>query len=362
MSSPQDNLGRMPDFTPFVVFGPSKSGTTWLQKLIDSHPEARCHFQLPLFTIPREKAVTYPGSSPKWLFSPDRSITKPSASPFDDVFDSTNDEDRYNDQLAFITSIREFIHEEMQAPSMTDQPARQMRLDAYRAISRHFLCDDHEARVFGTKAYTDLEFLFDLYPGARVVNIVRDGRDVAVSKRFHYLRSGIYHSGDEVHRLHRLANSAAPLSRLFGVLDRRLGLLGTGAYRDAANTPPLFTKDALHQIAADWQRAIDYILSWQCTKPSQMLMIRYEDLLVDPVETMTRVYDFLAIDTSVSTVTTAVKCNEFTRLQKAGSSSFFRKGQIGDWSNHFTDEDKHLFKEIAGPQLIKLDYERGNAW
>ena len=32
----------------FVVTGASKSGTTWLQKLIHSHPNAYCEFQYPI--------------------------------------------------------------------------------------------------------------------------------------------------------------------------------------------------------------------------------------------------------------------------------------------------------------------------
>lgn len=43
-------------------------------------------------------------------------------------------------------------------------------------------------------------------------------------------------------------------------------------------------------------------------------------------------------------------------------SSTFRKGEIGDWKNHFTDEHKHLFKKTAGKALIKMGYEKGYEW
>lgn len=44
------------------------------------------------------------------------------------------------------------------------------------------------------------------------------------------------------------------------------------------------------------------------------------------------------------------------------SSTTFRKGQIGDWKNHFTDAHKQAFKEVAGDALIKLGYETGYDW
>lgn len=40
----------------------------------------------------------------------------------------------------------------------------------------------------------------------------------------------------------------------------------------------------------------------------------------------------------------------------------FRKGQAGDWRNHFTEAHRHAFKEVAGDMLIKLGYERDMEW
>ena len=43
-------------------------------------------------------------------------------------------------------------------------------------------------------------------------------------------------------------------------------------------------------------------------------------------------------------------------------SSTFRKGTIGDWRNHFTEEHKAAFKEVAEAELIKLGYEKDYDW
>jgi hypothetical protein len=43
-------------------------------------------------------------------------------------------------------------------------------------------------------------------------------------------------------------------------------------------------------------------------------------------------------------------------------SHTFRKGQIGDWKNHYTEEHKQAFKRIAGDLLIEMGYEQDEAW
>ena len=45
-----------------------------------------------------------------------------------------------------------------------------------------------------------------------------------------------------------------------------------------------------------------------------------------------------------------------------GKSRTFRKGQIGSWKEQFTQEQKELFKEVAGDLLIYLGYEQDYNW
>ncbi len=43
-------------------------------------------------------------------------------------------------------------------------------------------------------------------------------------------------------------------------------------------------------------------------------------------------------------------------------SETFRKGVIGDWKHHFSEEHKRAFKEIAGQLLVDLGYESDEKW
>jgi hypothetical protein len=43
-------------------------------------------------------------------------------------------------------------------------------------------------------------------------------------------------------------------------------------------------------------------------------------------------------------------------------SSTFRRGEVGDWQNHFSDTHKVAFKQEAGHELIALGYESNVDW
>lgn len=43
-------------------------------------------------------------------------------------------------------------------------------------------------------------------------------------------------------------------------------------------------------------------------------------------------------------------------------SHTFRSGKTGGWKEHFREEHKKLFKDVAGDLLVKLGYEKDNDW
>jgi sulfotransferase 6B1 len=49
------------------------------------------------------------------------------------------------------------------------------------------------------------------------------------------------------------------------------------------------------------------------------------------------------------------------KMYSKGSLTF-RKGIAGDWRNHFTEDHRRAFKEVAGDILIRLGYEKDMAW
>ncbi len=74
------------------------------------------------------------------------------------------------------------------------------------------------------------------------------------------------------------------------------------------------------------------------------------------LENVRAITNYLGIDISEEQIIRVTKEIFFK------NSTTFRKGQIGDWQNHFTDEHKRAFKEVAGEALINLGYENGYDW
>ena len=94
------------------------------------------------------------------------------------------------------------------------------------------------------------------------------------------------------------------------------------------------------------------------------LAVRFEDMIGSAgggsdrrqLDNVRAIVNYLGLDLSEEQITQVAQNIFFKR------STTFRKGQIGDWQNHFTDEHKRAFKEVAGEALINLGYESGFDW
>ena len=94
----------------------------------------------------------------------------------------------------------------------------------------------------------------------------------------------------------------------------------------------------------------------------EVLSLRFEDLILDRQAALECLLSYLerrglALKTprsqAVATLQAAIA------PKKSGT---FRKGQPGNWREHFTEANKALFKEKAGDLLIRLGYERDKNW
>lgn len=166
----------------------------------------------------------------------------------------------------------------------------------------------------------------------KYVVIYRDLRDVAVSY-YYYVRNTVWH----------------PQYQIYKNLTLVEGLEYFGA-----------------SLLADYR---DWIVSWDKNINHQSgLMIRYEDLSAKPVQTFHRVAEHFSLDSSPQTIKTIVDKKSFKKLSHGrdrGNSdpeSFYRKGTVGDWQNHFTPDLKKAYKNIIGQFLIEFGYEKDMDW
>ncbi len=142
----------------FFVGGAEKSGTSWLQRLLDLHPEVSCggesHFALSLLPALR-----------KALEDHNRFVLDKKQNPFLHQLGETHPTFDHNDVLCLLAT----------AISLTF--IKHMNGRSPKAIGERTTAN---ARVFSGLAA--------LYPGAKCVHIVRDPRDAAVSSYHHARR------------------------------------------------------------------------------------------------------------------------------------------------------------------------------
>ena len=337
------------EFAPFVVVGSSKSGTTWLQKMLDAHPEVRCHFQLPILPLRKPS-----------LFHNMPVVFKQEGSPYSGVFTEDGGEQIYSATLQYINGLnvldRDYVEAICQKAGKGRLQVESLHRRLQRVVIEALLCDCEDKILFGTKAYTDLQSLFELYPASKVIHIIRDGRDVCVSKRFHTIRKGIRYSGDEKIRLLYYANRWRSTLRMIRFLRRRLGWFGENWFVEPGRDVPLFTTESLTKMATDWRRIVEYILGFSGLYPERFLTVKYEELLENGPATVKRILAFLNVHSDTETAGSLLDATRFDKLKTGDRASFFRKGQSGDWRNHFRSRDEKLFAKLTGDLLERLGY------
>jgi hypothetical protein len=337
-------------FQPFVVMGSAKSGTTWVQRILDSHPAVRCHFQQPVLPL-----------LDKELWTPRIKVYNGNQTPFEGVFDQRLDELAYASRSEYLQSyepLRERAYVQRFVEGLDEARASELRALHRRILARiveEALCDTPGALRVGSKAYTDLKLLFEVFPGAKVIHILRDGRDVAVSKRFHLYRSRSFFLGDERSRWLTRLHSWSRTRHLVFRLRKRFGWFGEDAFWSPDSGRPFFHRRILEMLAGDWRRIVDYLLAREAESPERFLTVRYEELLADPELWIGRLLEFLDVARDPETVGKIAEATSFRSMSK-GKAGFFRGGRSGDWRDKFTAADHEQFLAIAGRTLEAAGY------
>lgn len=118
-------------------------------------------------------------------------------------------------------------------------------------------------------------------------------------------------------------------------------------------------KEPGNELASVSQRYDSY-LGW-LDQPG-VFKVRFEDLILNREETLGKMLDFLQLRRAK--ISTGKQ--EAVQVLSSGiaprKSGTFRKGQPGNWRQHFTPGNVQKFKEIAPNLLIQLGYETSEDW
>ena len=120
----------------------------------------------------------------------------------------------------------------------------------------------------------------------------------------------------------------------------------------------------LHQKMGTWS---DHVRSWQNGMPTKTLMIRYEDMKHNSLETFSKIVKFSELEYSQEAIEQALEFSSMSKLQEqekekgfrerlAKSKSFFRKGVTGSWRDELTDEQAQLIIEQHKDVMEEFGY------
>ena len=192
--------------------------------------------------------------------------------------------------------------------------------------------------------------MHSIYPDAKLVSIVRDGRDVLISERFRNLvEESKFLKADDKRIIEKLRKDQTPFTN---------------------GTQSIFTEAVIRRVAKGW------VANLQETEAEGRRLfgehycsLRYEDLLAAPFIEITKLWRFLGVKgfdgSLVEEVKTEMMSNpdeEWQAKRNEEMASFLPKGHAGNWERLFTAHDRALFKEVAGEMLIKWNYEKDLNW
>ena len=148
-------------------------------------------------------------------------------------------------------------------------------------------------------------------------------------------------------------------------LDRAIKNLGNPKMGFAKTHKAL--PDQLRQKMMSWS---EHVLSWVDAKDLNVKVIRYEDMLSDPIETFTGAAKFLELPDDPERIAKAVKFSDFRELKKqekekgfrerpSKAKSFFRKGKSGSWKEELSEKQVERVTKDHREVMSRFDYLGG---
>jgi hypothetical protein len=283
-----DWLNKIREFQKYGVFfiaGAPKSGTTWIQKCLNLHPfiasDGEGHFDL-LGELVHKIMVSFNKEQEGRI-------------------------SRAQDPRAIILDNSDFYNI--------------LKFIIDNQLAKRVIHDDIEWVGDKTPEHTKfLKTLKQFYPSAKVIHIMRDGRDCLVSWWVRY-KSTEPNSNDNI-------------------------------------------EDHIEWFVKKiWVPYVQALKNFGKEHPENYLEITYEDMHTDPHKTLENILKYLPIGYTDSTIDHCIRYSRFQVLSKGrvkgqeDSSSHFRKGIIGDWKNYLNDSLHDQFLDIGGELLQELGYE-----
>ncbi|MFZ5822267.1 MAG: sulfotransferase domain-containing protein [Chloroflexota bacterium] len=117
-------------------------------------------------------------------------------------------------------------------------------------------------------------------------------------------------------------------------------------------------RDGLFMVSV--KQRYEGVFAWLET--AGVMCIRFEDLIENRDATLNAMLDEVEKTGYKIPTPRAQALSVLVDAIQPKKSHTFRSGKTGGWRQHFTEEHKKLFKDVAGDLLVRLGYEKSNNW
>ena len=289
-----DQIAELSKLQLFFIVGMPRSGTTWLQRMLNNHKFVCCrgesHFVTSFYSKLQKSMKQYHENN---LQNGGVIAHLKQFGGHVESLDYTSDEIKLLLYSGMMLMFRKWVS-----------------IDSVKAIGE---------KTPDNLLYMDL--LADMFPEAKFIHIVRDGRDCANSGWF----------------LHR--NQLAS------------GNIMVDSYEEYVN-----------RYMEQWASSIQISRASQEKYSDRIMQCRYESFIRNPNIELSRVFGFLDIETSPEDLVFCVEEESFVKLTNGRDNgqedprSFFRKGIVDDWKSRFSPEIAERAWRVAGSQLAEYGY------
>ncbi|MGB9639341.1 MAG: sulfotransferase family protein [Anaerolineales bacterium] len=292
----------------YFIFGHARSGTTLLARLIRVHPDVHCNWQAHFFTRqPFLHSLVQDASVQEWL---------------------SRRSNRWNQGKDLSPLVMRVA-----ADFILEREAAQ--------LGKRIVGDKSPNSLVNGDAVLKMH---QIYPDARLIYIVRDGRDAVLSHRFQSFIDKAENLTEEDLAI-RQAFSQDPTPFLNGKRS-------------------LFTPKGLRRAAQGWVDNVTQTDSFaKKLYGESYYSLRFEDLIRNPWEKMCQIWDFLGADIHISglqeELLQELQQNPDSDWQQQKASEIaqvLQKGKSGGWREMFTGADRQQFLEIAATTLAEWGY------
>ncbi len=304
-------MNHAPPSVHFIISAP-RSGSTWLAQALNGHPEIFAT-ENRLFGSFCEIWQNNDGK-----FSPRITFDKYAATFAQHTFFQQLGCDNTREfQNAFVPAYLKFLAEFLR--SRSGKPVIVDKITPYLGTSSQVV--DQIRRWC---------------PDSRIIHLIRDGRDVATSGIFDWIRR---------------EPQDAERRRLF--VDKEPGLC----------LERFFDDESLATWCRYWREPIESVTSTL----DDALTVGFESMLNDQPRELMRIFKHLGVDADATLASDCAHRVSFERTTGRASGqddplAKARKGVAGDWRNYFTRADAQRFDQLAGQTLIEHGFESDHSW